>query len=835
MLYKRLIIILSTVCTTSVAVCQNPLIQDPPDGIIDGVNVLSAYSAIVQLRAPGKDYVHLRGDFNGFAINNASLMHQSVDGTRHWLQVDGLNPYQYWRYHFLIEGSLEVGDPYAQLVLDPWNDGYIPEDHFPNLPDFPFGQANWPNGVFRTAPSEFPWTDGAYVRPSQDELIIYELLIRDFDEGQTYQDVLDRLDYLEWLGVNAIELMPVSEFNGNLSWGYNPSFRMAPDKYYGTGTLLKSLINAAHERGIAVIMDIVPNHSFGLDPMVRMYQDTDGSAASDNPWFNEVAMHPFSPGYDFNHSNPWTVEHWKRIFDHWLDEYDFDGYRIDLSKGLTQTYSGSDVGQWNQYDQGRIDVLFEYANHIWMDHPGAYIILEHLGNNEEESVLANGGFMLWGKMTTAYTEATMGYGGDLNWGVWSNRGWNWPNLVTYFESHDEQRFAYEVQAYGASNGGYNIQEFGTAMERIALAHAFLLLAPGPKMMWQQGELGYDLNLFDCGNGTYNESCKLDEKPALWEYLDIPERRRLVKHISAFANLKASQPVFTSWDFNVDMANGGKRIHLYSPTQNAVIIGNFETTGITMVPGFPYTGTWYDYLTGEAINVSDLTDAWSLDPGEFRILLDTPLPVPDLDPNSPLQIHTGCTDMAASNYDPDATTDDGTCSYLVTFSVDLGTVEPNAAGVHLAGDFQNWNPSDTPLQLNETGTWETQVDLVPGQAYAYKFINGNEWGLDESVPDSCGTPNGLGGFNRLWAFDTASTPGPTLVCWSSCTSCSDGDGADETGAGFCGPGTVWSPDLQLCVGTDEANACPEDITGDGIVTVADLLALLAAFGDVCPGE
>ena len=71
-------------------------------------------------------------------------------------------------------------------------------------------------------------------------------------------------------------------------------------------------------------------------------------------------------------------------------------------------------------------------------------------------------------------------------------------------------------------------------------------------------------------------------------------------------------------------------------------------------------------------------------------------------------------------------------------------------------------------MNEAGTWETQVDLAPGQAYAYKFVNGNEWGLDESVPDSCGTPNGLGGFNRLWAFDTASTPGPTLVCWSSCT-------------------------------------------------------------------
>ena len=107
MLYKRLLIICATVCTTVVALSQNPLVQDPPAGIVDGVNVLSGYSAIFQLRAPGKDYVHLRGDFNGFAINNASLMHQSLDGTRHWLQVDGLNPYQYWRYHFLIEGSLE--------------------------------------------------------------------------------------------------------------------------------------------------------------------------------------------------------------------------------------------------------------------------------------------------------------------------------------------------------------------------------------------------------------------------------------------------------------------------------------------------------------------------------------------------------------------------------------------------------------------------------------------------------------------------------------------------------------------------------------------------------
>lgn len=835
MLWFRQLIAVVVILMASSSLAQTPIVQDSPSGTLDGVNVLSPTSVIIQLRAPGKDYVHLRGDFNGFAINDASLMNVSTDGTKHWLQINGLNGYQNWRYHFLIEGSLEVGDPYATLVVDPWNDGYIPDDHYPNMPEFPFGQANWPNGVFRTMPPEFSWTDGDFVRPQQDKLVIYELLIRDFDEGQTYQDVIDRLDYLEWLGINAIELMPVSEFDGNLSWGYNPSFRLAPDKYYGTGDLLKSLVNEAHERGIAVIMDIVPNHSFGLDPMVRMYQNADGSIAENNPWFNEVAMHPFSPGYDFNHSDPWTVEHWKRIFDHWLNEYHLDGYRIDLSKGLTQTYSGSDVSQWNQYDQGRVDILFNYANHVWAGHPGTYLILEHLGNNDEETVLANGGFMLWGKMTYAYTQATMGYGGDLNYGVWSNRGWNSPNLVTYFESHDEQRFAHEVQAFGASNGGYNIQDFETAMDRIALAHAFLLLAPGPKMMWQQGELGYDLNLFDCGDGTYDESCKLNEKPALWNYLDVPTRRELVKHISAMAHLKTSQPVFSSWDFDVDMAGEGKRIRLYSPTQNAIIIGNFATYGIDMVPGFPYAGTWHDCLSGEEIGVSDLSNAWYLAPGEFRILLDTPLPVPDLDPNTPLQINAACTDSAATNYDPEATADNGSCTYAVSFSVDLGAEEPSPDGVHLAGDFQGWNPSSTPMTMNSDGVWEVEVVLTPGQDYTYKFVNGNDWGSDEGVPEACGVPNGLGGFNRVWDFSTPATPGPDVVCWSSCAACEEGNTEDDPGAAFCGPGTMWDETMQLCVGTTNESTCAEDITGDGIVAVDDLLALLSAFSETCPNE
>ena len=70
---------------------QTPIVLDPPAGTVDGVNVINGSTVIVQLRAPGKDYVHLRGDFNNFTSNNASLMRKSVDGNRHWLQLSGLS------------------------------------------------------------------------------------------------------------------------------------------------------------------------------------------------------------------------------------------------------------------------------------------------------------------------------------------------------------------------------------------------------------------------------------------------------------------------------------------------------------------------------------------------------------------------------------------------------------------------------------------------------------------------------------------------------------------------------------------------------------------------
>ena len=136
---------------------QTPIVLDPPAGTLDGVNVINGSTVIVQLRAPGKDYVHLRGDFNSWTSNNGTLMRKSVDGNHHWIQVSGLSPGTWYRYHFMVEGNLEIADPYAELVLDPWNDQYIPQSHYPGMPAFPSAHANWHTSAFRSKPAQGMW------------------------------------------------------------------------------------------------------------------------------------------------------------------------------------------------------------------------------------------------------------------------------------------------------------------------------------------------------------------------------------------------------------------------------------------------------------------------------------------------------------------------------------------------------------------------------------------------------------------------------------------------------------------------------------------------------
>ena len=606
-----------------------------PSGTVDGINYTSGNSVRLQLYAPNKDYVFVVGDFNNWELNLNYLMNRTPDGSTYWLDIPNLQSGVEYRFQYHIDAEgMRVADVYADKILDYWNDPWISETTYPNLIDYPVGLTSEPVSVFTINPPSFNWTDQAFVRPAKSKLVVYELLVRDFLEDRSYQSLKDSLDYLENLGVTAIQLMPINEFEGNNSWGYNPSFYFAPDKAYGTAEALKTFINEAHNRGIAVILDIALNHSFGQNPMVRMYFDPNagdsGQPTAENPWFNQTPKHDFNVGYDFNHESSRTRDFCKRVLAYWMNVFHVDGYRFDLSKGFTQNYTLGNIGAWGAYDQSRINILTDYYSHIQANEPGAYVILEHFANNDEESTLSSNGMMLWGNLNHEYSEGSMGYTSNFSWGSYQNRGWSQPHLVTYAESHDEERLMYKNLLYGASNGGYNIQDLNTALKRQELAHCLLLPIPGPKMLWQFGELGYDYSINTCSDGvTISTGCRTDAKPVRWDYLTNQNRMHLYKVTAALNNLKKTQALFSTTNYNIDLGGFGKRIHLNGTTQNAVVVGNFQASALTMVPGFQHTGTWYDYFSGNAFEVSDLNNGFYFEPGEYHIYTDYQLPLPDL--------------------------------------------------------------------------------------------------------------------------------------------------------------------------------------------------------------
>ena len=610
-------------------------VASAPAGTIDGINLTSSNGVRLQLYAPNKSFVFVIGDFNNWQLDLSYLMNRTPDGNTYWLDVPNLSPGVEYSFQYYIDmQGMRVADIYSDKILDPWNDSWIPSTTYPNLIPYPAGLTTEPVSVFRTDPPAFNWTDQNFSRTAKTKLVVYELLIRDFLADRTYASLTDSLDYLATLGVTAIQLMPINEFEGNDSWGYNPDFYFAPDKAYGTAEALKTFVNEAHNRGIAVIMDIALNHSFGMNPMVRMYFDASagqyGQPTASNPWFNQTPKHDFNVGYDFNHESLQTKNFCKRVLTHWMQNYHIDGYRFDLSKGFTQNNTLGNIGAWGAYDQSRINILTDYYNHMQTAEPGSFAILEHFSDNSEETVLSNNGLMLWGNLNGQYMEASMGYSSNLSWGSYQNRGWNNAHLVTYAESHDEERMMYKDLQYGASSGSYNITNLNTALKRQELAHCLLIPIPGPKMIWQFGELGYDYSIGTCSDGVTVDlaNCKTSAKPVRWDYWDNQNRKHLYKVTAALNNLKKNEPIFSTTNFNIDLGGFGKRVHL-NGTNNAVVVGNFQTTSLNMIPGFQHTGTWYDYFTGNSFQVNDLGATFFFEPGEYHVYTDYQLAIPDL--------------------------------------------------------------------------------------------------------------------------------------------------------------------------------------------------------------
>ena len=599
-------------------------------GLQDGINYNSNTSVTLVLFAPFKTSVVAIGDFSNWQSQCAYQMTRTPDGNRYFLTLNGLTAGQIYKFQYIVDGTIKTTDPYTELVLDPSNDQFIPAANYPNMPVYPTGLTTGIVGTFQTAAPQYTWTTTSYTRPDKKSLVMYEMHLRDFLAASNWQTLADTLNYIKGLGVNAIEVMPFNEFEGNNSWGYNPDFFFAPDKAYGTKNNLKLFIDMAHSKGMAVIMDAVLNHATGLSPLAQLYWNSATSQPTSNsPYFNVTPTHPFNVFNDFNHESAATKYHTARYIRHWLAEYKLDGFRWDLSKGFTQNNCGSNLACWNAYDQSRVNIWQRYYDSSQVVSAGSYNILEHLGNDDEEAELSNRGMLLWGKMTDQYNQNTLGFStnSDINRAFFGNRpGWSQPHLVTYAESHDEERLMYKNLTFGNSaNAGHDVKQLSIALARMEAMQPFLFLIPGPKMIWQFGELGYDKSIFICENGTIpqpygTDNCKTNPKPVLWNYNTEPARKKIYNVIAGLNRIRALKPnAFLTNSISGNLGSDYKKqLIINHPDLKLVAISNFDIVAQNFTVTFPSSGTWYEYFTNATFTATGGGQTINMQAAEYRV-------------------------------------------------------------------------------------------------------------------------------------------------------------------------------------------------------------------------
>lgn len=584
-----------------------------PDGIHDGINYINDTTVTFVLLAPYKNHIYLLGDFNNWTPNNNYLMaRDSMDTARYWITVSNLVKGKEYIFQYLIDDSIRIADPYCEKISDPWNDQYISTSVYPNLVKYPTGKTTGIAGVIQTARSPFNWQVTSFTPPDQKNLVIYELLIRDFTANHDIKTAMDSIPYLKRLGVNAIELMPFNEFDGNDSWGYNPAFYFAPDKAYGTPDDYKRFVDACHAEGIAVIQDMVLDFSTNNSPLVQMYF-ANGNPTTQNPWYDTSSPNTaYAFGNVFNHASPYTRKLTDSITSFWMTQYKIDGFRFDFAKGWTNT-----VGDGYAYDAQRIQNFELASDHIWSVNPNAYVILELFTANDEELLLSNykKGMLIWGNMNCAYNQATMGFGsGSCTWDLggisYENYGWMKPGLIGYMESHDEERLMYKNLTYGNSSGTYNIKSLNTALKRQELASCLFYTVPGPKMLWQFGELGYDISI--------NYNGRTGDKPIHWEYYNNSHRRELYNVTKALIGLKENEPIFSTSTYSLDVSGTIKQLTLTENENEVHVVANCDVNTNISTVTFSSTGYWYDYFDNDSINVTSVNYTRLLDPGEYHL-------------------------------------------------------------------------------------------------------------------------------------------------------------------------------------------------------------------------
>lgn len=596
-----------------------------PEGIVQGIYydasnktkvTLCTYAASITQAAKR---VFLFGDMTDWTLQAKYQLYK--DGNYFWITVTGLTPGRKYKFQYAVEradGTRKlISDLYSETVLHP-DDKYEPKQVDPTIPSYPSDKgADGYVTVIQTNQAEFAWSDATlnFQRPNKNNLIIYELWVYDYTSQKSISGLMERLDYIQNLGVNAIELMPVCEFEGNYSWGYNPTHYFALDKAYGSPKMFKTFIDECHKRGIAVIMDMVFNHATGSNPMNKLYPY--GTDLSSNPWFNTNPPHGDNVYEDWNHDFAPAHEMFIRALKYWIQEYKVDGYRLDLSHGLCGPSYNAVKNLKDYYQKGVKEA----------DAKGdAYMILEHWGNNmgNDRPQLVSAGMMCWENTNPAYLQTAMGWlkpDGEGHTDAFTAA--NKKSYVSYCESHDEERMQYKAKKYGAGN--LTTSE-SARIARVPEQVAFNVLLNGPHMLWQFEELGYDFSINcdakhpDAENNDYR--CSVKPRPEDYDYFTNADRVAAFTKCAQVITLRTQlmPDVFINNSPTVSV-NSYQVLRTIKWSDKVYAVGNFSATS-TQTATLP-SGTWYDYLNGTA----PASSSYSLAPGEFKVFTSTPVEAP----------------------------------------------------------------------------------------------------------------------------------------------------------------------------------------------------------------
>ena len=606
-----------------------------PSGIDQGIYydandptkvTLSMYAA--STTAPAKR-VFLLGDMTDWKLDAAHQLKR--DGNYFWITLTGLNPGQEYRFQYAVERAdgvrKQISDLFSTKVIHP-SDKWEPRQADPSLIQYPQKGADGGYvSVIQTQKPAFNWSDATlnFQRPDKNNLVIYELWVYDYTGKRNMAGLMERLDYLQQLGVNAIELMPICEFDGNYNWGYSPNHYFAPDRAYGSEDQIKTFIDECHQRGMAVIMDMVFNHATGLNPMNKLYPY--GTDLKNNPWFCTEIPHDDNVYEKWNHDFTPARDMFTRALKYWIEEYKVDGYRMDLSHGLC----GCGTKQTYDYEKLMNNISHYYQNGVLAPakqgnvYPNGepYFILEHWGPKmgEQRPRLVNQGMLCWQNTNNAYMQVAMGWmdkDDDIS-------AANMDGYVSYCESHDEERMQYKCKVYG--NGAIQ-SDLATRINRVPACIAMNVLLDGPHMLWQFEEIGYDFSINSeaahpyVGQEKTDYRCNIKPRPEGLDYFKDPYRvEAYVKSAQAIQLRTRLHPEWFAGNPTASALGHAKKVRYVQWGSNVYVAANMDVSAQNVtVP----SGTWYDYYAG-----GTKSGTVSLQPGELMILTGVPVALPTI--------------------------------------------------------------------------------------------------------------------------------------------------------------------------------------------------------------